>query len=329
LSQRFKLEAALQAELVTVLGVGWREGLRRATVAYDPVAAPVFLAPPFSFHLLPERSTRPKDRSERPPPPEGVKLPHSPCPFDGEDFVREREVALAGRAGRSYILACNRFPVRSPHFLAVRSAAEPEESLPQFLHGAHEVEDVILLALLLGEPYSSYFNSNRGADGSFSGGSVNHWHLQFFPRFDSPPSGIFSLPARTLRAAAGGVTLQATEGWPARHVFVEAEASEYAPVARALWNEIEVLNRRNSAYNLEVAALGGGRFRAYLFPRRPAAPRFVEGAGSLSPDIGGCELAGHFVIPTAEIFSWIQRHPAEAAEIARERLRETTAAAEV
>ncbi|MBI4603025.1 MAG: hypothetical protein HY721_13790 [Planctomycetes bacterium] len=322
---RWPLSRGRSADLVAALAEGWRSGLETGIVVYDPAGPGVEVvdAPPYRYHHVPARATRPGARKPWPPPPEGLRLPHAPCPFDDPAFVRQREVARVEREGRTYHIVCNRYPVTPLHFLPVRSADAPPSVLPQHLHGPEEIEDMLLLLDMAGAPYRVYFNSNRGADGSQSGSSVNHWHAQLFPLPPGPASPVFEARPRVLRRE-GPVEVGAVDGWPARHVVVEAASERIQEVSRALWEEVRKVNDRNAAYNLEAALLPGGRVRAALFPRRHAPDREVPGAGVLSTNFGGWEMSGDIVIPTREILEWIRSHPDEARRLTTRRLEETT-----
>jgi hypothetical protein len=319
------LENRFSPALVALLERGWEKQLSAGIVEYDPAAALSFSLPPYSYHCLPERARRPRSGAgERAPPPsEGVRLRHAPCAFDSPEFEAERGIGRVGRYARGYILACNRYPVTRLHSLAIRLPSEPEATLPQCLQGGAELEDILILLVMLGPPFRSYFNSNRGADGSFSGSSVNHWHIQIFPYFPDSPSTLLSAPAET-HTLEDGVRVGEVPSWPAAHLFVEAGPERTRAAAVRLWQEIEVLNRLGAAYNLEAVALGDGRYRAFLFPRRPAPPIAIDGLGVLSSNIGGCELSGHLVVPSRDLFEWLRARPAEANAITTRRLRETT-----
>jgi hypothetical protein len=292
-------------------------------VAYDPAAAEKIDAPPYRYHYLPERATRPGARKDPRPPPEGIHRPHAPCPFDGEDFVREREVFLAHRSGREYHLVCNRYPVTPHHHLAVRTAAAPPSTLPQRIHAPGEIEDLLLFLVMLGKPYRFYFNSNRGADGSQSGSSVNHWHYQLFPYSPGAPSPLLAMPPARLRDE-GPLTIGRIAGWPATHLFLDGGTDGIEAAARLIWRWLQPIHDRNAAYNVQAIALAGGRFRAFLFPRRPAPDAAVPGAGTLSADFGGWECTGDIVIPSREILEWVRARPEEARRLTEKRLRETT-----
>jgi hypothetical protein len=205
----------------------------------------------------------------------------------------------------------------------VRSESSPREALPQCLHGAEEIEDILLTLCMLGEPYRAYFNSNRGADDSQSGSSVNHWHFQVFSL--DRPSPLTQLQAE-VDGTEGGLRFGRVPDWPARHVFVEADSSRCGAAARFLWARLRTLNEWNVAYNLEVIERGGGRFISFLFPRAPGAPIRMPDGDTLSPNFGGWELSGDIVVPTRGIFEWIRSHPREALEITKQRLHDTTRA---
>ena len=292
-------------------------------VAYDPASAEKVIAPPYRYHYLPERAFRPGARKDPRPPPEGIRRPHVPCPFDEEGFAEERELFLAERGGRRYHLICNRYPVTPHHHLAVRTSDAAPETLPQHIHAHEEIEDFLIFLGMLGEPYRFYFNSNRGRDGSQSGSSVNHWHYQLFPYPREAPSPLLAMTATLLRDE-GPLAVGRIAGWPASHLFVEGGTEGIEAAARLLWRWLEPVHARSSAYNIEAVALPGERFRAFLFPRHPAPDAEVPGAGTLSADFGGWECSGDIVIPTRAILDWIGSHPGEALRLTEKRLRETT-----
>jgi hypothetical protein len=200
--------------------------------------------------------------------------------------------------------------------------------LPQRIHGPEEIEDSLLLLAALGPPWRFYFNSNRGSDDSRSGSSVNHWHFQLFPFPASYESPLLERPATVLRKEEG-LSIGRVESWPASHLFIEGETRLAGAAAEILWRWLEAPHERRSAYNIEEAPLGGGRFRMFLFPRRYAPEALVPGAGALAADFGGWELSGDIVIPTREILERVRAHPEEALRITEERLRATTRDVEV
>jgi len=328
----FALEARPSDTIVPVLRSGWDGALPKATpdgnskewgVSYDPAEVAIVRNPPFQFHSLPQRLQRPRVGSGTTPFPGCLRRPHEPCPFDSEDFLTRREVARLERGQRIYALVCNRFPVAAVHFLAIRHPGADADSLPQYIREAEDLEDLLRLVGLLGPPWRCYFNSNLGSDGSSSGSSVNHWHLQFFPYFENSPSTLLTDGVKIEREV-GGVRWGQVNGWAAHHCFLEGGRREIEAAAAGLWESIAVLNERGSAYNLEGVALEHGRFRLFLFPRRAAPPVAFGDAGELGCDMGGCELGGHFIIPNPTVFDWIRAHPKEALELSRKRLREST-----
>lgn len=321
----FSLEPQRCAALPSILEGGWQQALGSELVLYDPSAADVetFAAPPFRYHYLPRRAARPGIHRNPAAPPEGIYLGHSPCPFDDRDFVSQREVVRLVRHERTYHLVCNRFPVTPFHFLPVRAVEEPEETLGQHLHEAHELEDMLLLLAMVGAPYRAYFNSNRGADGSQSGSSINHFHFQIFvfePQPDSPLMG----PAHGSHSIEKGSKIGTIPDWPAHHIFVDGAVDDFSTLASLLWERVRALNALNIAYNVEAVVSPDSRFRVFLFPRHPAPPVQVEDAGTLSPNFGGWELGGDIVVPTQEILEWVQTHPEEARRVTERRLREGT-----
>jgi hypothetical protein len=324
---RLSIQASFQRELRAALQSGWTSGIRSGIVVYDPGSPDVEIVsqPPYRYHYLPARAQRPGARKDTSPPAEGLRLPHAPCPFDGEDFVRDREIVRLERAGRTYHVACNRYPVTPLHFLPVRSAGATPERLPQHIHGPEEIEDLLLIAAMAGPPYRAYFNSNRGRDGSQSGSSVNHWHGQLFPIESGARSLVATAEPKLLRIEEG-LRVGTVEGWPARHIVVDGSLETHAPLASVLWRETRALNELNVAYNVEIVTFRDGRLRAFLFPRSPAPDACVPGAGDLTANFGGWEMSGDIVIPTREILEWIRRNPADAERLTAKRLRETTRA---
>lgn len=313
------------AALSALLAASWKRALEERLVGYDPSLPEneVIVAPPYRYHHLPGRATRPGARRDGTPPSQGLHLPHVPCPFDGETFVREREVGRVERGGRGYHLVCNRFPVTPLHFLPVRAATAPIETLPQHLHGPVEIEDMLHLLDMAGEPYHALFNSNRGADDSQSGSSVNHWHFQLFPYTVEPRSPL-ATEAPAVLSDRGSVRVGRIESWPARHVLIEGPAGEVPLLAEVLWDLVRPLNARNTAYNIDLGVDSRRQIRILLFPRRPAPAEEIPGVGTLSANFGGWELSGDFVIPTPEIMAWIRQNPAAAERLTTKRLRETT-----
>jgi hypothetical protein len=114
------------------------------------------------------------------------------------------------------------------------------------------------------------------------------------------------------------------EDWPAHHVFVEFARERTAEAAAFLWEKIARVHAIQAAYNIEAAFLPSGHLRTFLFPRAPGPEITLEGSGTLSPNFGGWELTGDIVVPTREIFAWIQAHPDLAARMTHDRLRVTT-----
>jgi len=320
----FLLELGRASDLGRTLDAAWRHGLKSGLVAYDPAGGEVAIVeqPPYRYHYLPSRATRPGAHKRDAPPPEGLRLPHVACPFDDPSFVGEREVVRLERSGRVYHLVANRYPVTPFHFLPVRSADAPPGELTQHVHAPHEIEDLLLILAMTGPPYHVYFNSNRGRDDSQSGSSVNHWHGQLFP-LKGDAGGLFRASARLLRFEEG-LEVGRIDPWPAHHVLVDGRPDEFTAIAEVIWREVSALNEVNSAYNLEAAFTHGDRIRAFLFPRRPAPAATVPGAGPLSSNFGGWELTGDIVIPTREILEWIAGNPRAAHELTTRRLQETT-----
>ena len=220
-------------------------------------------------------------------------------------------------------MCCNRYPVTPYHFLVVKAADSLPSKLPQYIQGPEELEDMLWFLQMAGEPFRAYFNSNRGSDGSASGSSVNHWHYQLFPFPKEAPSQLFARKVKVL-AANKGLKAGIVPDWPAHHLFFDLGGGGIHEASERLWEKVRELNSLNVAYNIEVVALPGGAFRAFLFPRKPAAPLEVPGVGSLSPDFGGWELSGDIVVPTREILDWVRLNPGEAARLTEKRLRETT-----
>lgn len=305
----------------------WDRALRSGLVAYDP-AGPhneVVVTGRFRHHFLPQRATRPGAHRPYPAPAEGVRLPHAPCPFDGASFVSEREVLRFVRADRVYHLTCNRFPVTSIHYLPVRSETAPTETLPQCLHGPEEIEDMLLLLDAAGPPYHAFFNSNRGADNSQSGSSVNHWHFQLFPYEPAPDGPLLDDAIEPLCPDFSGPVVRAhVNRWPACHELLEAPRGAWRELSRELWSIVQRLHALNIAYNIDAAFRTPQVVRIFAFPRSPSPEVVVPGAGVLTANFGGWELTGDIVIPTAELLEWIRAHPREAEAMTAKRLRAST-----
>ena len=305
------------ARLADFLEENWTLDIRAGVVVYDCSDIEVASAGPYRFHLIPGRSVRPGTWNADAAPPEGLFVPHGPCPFDGDDLVRHREVLSVERERRLYHLICNRFPVTAPHYLGVRPwNGLDEDDLPQHFHGAEEIADLLVFALAF-EPedhMSVFFNSNLGGDGSSGGSSINHWHFQFFPhRLDRE---------HPLRASA--IEQSTIADWPASCFAVDATRENLEAAADEIWDHIVGVHARNGAYNVEILRLDAERVRAIIFPRCPAEPTRIPNVGELMTNFGGWELSGDFVIPTRELFEWLRDHPEEAIAISEKRLRETT-----
>lgn len=301
--------------LPLLLEKGWSRGMERGAIAYDPERSETLSLPPFCFHFLPGRETRPRAPSASEG--RGLRRPHAACPFDSDAFLDEREVARVACGGRSYHIALNKYPVLPLHYLAIRPASAPRDTLPQRLGGPKEIEDMLRLASALGAPYRLFFNSNQGGDGSRSGSSVNHWHFQVFPS-ESP----LVEQARNLTSAGGPVTIGRIAAWPARHKLYRSRNGE--ALGAALWADLQRIDARDIAYNVEATSLGTAELAVLLFPRAPVGDLKLPGAGPLSGDFGGFELTGGVVVPTRAIFDWIRSHPAEARSLFSERLRAST-----
>ncbi len=295
---------------------GWIRGVERGAVSYNPVHVETLTFHSLRFHLLPGREERPRLRSQQGEP-SGLQLPHQTCPFDTEEFLQEREVARIARAGRIYHIALNRYPVMRLHLLAIRPADEPPEKLPQRLLCADEIEDMLHLATLLAHPYRLFFNSNPGADGSRSGSSINHWHFQIFP---CP----WTVAARSPRITevAGEVEIGQIPDWPARHRLYRSRNERI--LAEFIWADVEIIDRLDMAYNLEVSPRETGDLIGILFPRAPIEDIRIPSIGTLPGNFGGYELSGNVVVPGREVFEWIRSHPREAVALTLERMRAGT-----
>ncbi len=309
------VESGPDRSLPPLLEEGWSAGLAGGAISYDPDEVEPLVLPPFTFHHLPGRESRPRSAIRGPI--DGLRRPHSPCPFDVPEFLEKREVLRARGAGRLYHVALNKYPVRRLHYLAIRPAGDPPATLPQRLIGAGEIEDMLRLAASLGHPWRLFFNSNRGADGSRSGSSVNHWHFQVFP-----DESIILARAPRIEGASGGVEIGRIPDWPARHRLYRSR--DGAALAEAVWGDVARIDALDRAYNLEVAPRAEGDLVAALFPRAPTADLELPGAGTLSGDFGGFELSGSVVVPSRPIFEWVQSHPEESAALVRERMRAGT-----
>ncbi len=298
------------------LEAGWESGLDRGVLAYDPFEVEVFEVPPLRFYCLPGRETRPRIA---PPPGEGHSLrrTHIACPFDGDGFLELREVLSVSRRGRRYHLTINKFPVMPFHFLTVRPADDPAETLPQRLQGPEEIKDMLRLAAQLGPPYHLFFNSNQGADGSRSGSSVNHWHFQIFPDerlVTKRPPEILGLD--------GGVETGRIPDWPARHRLWIAK--DGAALAEEIWKDVRPLDAEDRAYNLQITPRPEEDLLAILFPRAPIEDVALPGGLALSGDFGGFELTGGVALSSRDVFAWVKAHPAEAKALIFERMARST-----
>lgn len=301
-----------------LLEEAWKRASEAGRLAYDPARALFCEAAPLRFLYLPGRQTRPRARIS----PEArisLRRPHVHCAFDSQTFLDEREAFRAGRQGRNYHLVFNKYPVLPLHFLAVRAAWEPAETLPQTIHGAAELEDMLLLATSLGPPFHLVFNSNRGADGSLSGSSVNHWHFQIFPWSWGPAED-----ALRLEASGGEVERGAAIGWPAHHALFRSRSA--CALAESLWSSIERITRQDSAFNLEIVPLSDRSLLAFLFHRAPVGDLVLPDGSQLSKDFGGFELTGGVVVPTQQGFEWVTQNQREAVALVFERLMSSTIA---
>jgi hypothetical protein len=308
------------AELVRlsrILEEGWARGRERGAIAYDPGDIEPFVSGAFRYHFLPGRESRPRSLAANAK--GGLRRPHAPCPFDPPEFLIEREVARASGTAGAYHLSLNKFPVVPLHYLAIRPATDPPATLPQRIVGAGELEDMLRLAALLGPPWRLFFNSNAGADGSRSGSSVNHWHFQLFP-------DAWSVAARApaVEREAGGVETGRIPDWSAHHRLYRSR--DAAALARALWGDLEAIDREDIAYNIEVFPPADGRLVVLLFPRAPVPDLHLPWGDVIRGDFGGFELTGSVVVPTARAFDWVRAHPDEAAALMVERMRDGTTA---
>jgi len=302
--------------LRSALEAGWKSGLDRGVLAYDPLEVEVFEVPPLRFYCLPGRETRPRIA-----PPLGeshsLRRPHTACPFDGGEFIKRREVLRARRGNRLYHLTINKFPVMPLHFLAVRPADDPAESLPQRLQGPGEIEDMMLLAERLGPPYHFFFNSNQGADGSRSGSSVNHWHFQIFP-----DERLVTRRPPEILGREGGVETGRIADWPACHrlrISKDAQA-----LAEEVWKDVQRVDAADRAYNLQLTPWKEGDLLAVLFPRAPVGDEILPGGLTVSGDFGGFELTGGVALSSREVFGWVKAHPGEAKALIFERMARST-----
>jgi len=295
---------------------GWTWGIQTGAIEYDPDDVETLTIPPIRFYLLPGREARPRTLSDQDLS-IGLGRPHGSCPFDTQDFLDEREILRVAREGRAYHITLNRFPVLRHHFLAVRPVTDSPDTLPQRLIGAAEIEDMLYLAEELAHPYRLFFNSNQGADGSRSGSSVNHWHFQIFP-------SQWTAAARSpgIQKVAGEVEIGQIPDWPARHRLYRSRNK--GPLSAAIWSDVERINQRNIAYNLEISPRENGDLLSLLFPRAPLEDIRLPTGSVLTGDFGGFELTGSVVVPAREIFEWIRAHPREALDRILERMHRGT-----
>ena len=318
------LDGEPHPELADFLFESWERDLETGLVAYDLEGVAVFQVGRYRFHFIPGRSTRPGSSNGSVVPPEGLFVPHRPCPFDAADIAGEREIVRVCRGGREHQLICNRFPVTTAHFLGVRPIeGATDDLLRQHLHGPEELEDLLLLVATLGPTMRVFFNSNRGADGSSAGSSINHWHFQLFP-FDEDTPPPFRDGELRVDVERGGAVRGDIGGWPARHVAVDASRESIPAASALLWDSLLGVHARSAAYNVELMLRGDGVLRAVLYPRAPTEPTRIPGLGELNTSFGGWELSGDFIVPTRQIFDWIVAHPEEAEEMSTRRLETTT-----
>ena len=290
-------------------------------MAYDPVRVESFMVPPLCFYYLPGRESRPRaarDESEQ----ASLHRPHTSCPFDTPDLVTMRGVCEIVRGEkRRYLMAINKFPVFSLHYLAIRPLTAPETdpaaTLSQRIGGRGEIEDMLRLASLLGSPHRLFFNSNSGSDGSRSGSTVNHWHFQIFPYTNS----VIERPPR-IHSSSGGVERGEIPDWPAHHRLYRS-ADETA-LAGALWSDIQEINALDHAYNMDLVPGPDRALVALLFPRAPLEDIQVPGGHTLPGDFGGFELTGGVVVGARASFDWIRSNPEEARKLHLERLEAST-----
>ena len=324
--QSVALDGVPSLALADFLFASWERDLDTGLVAYGLEDVRTLRRGPYRFHYLPGRSARPGSQNVVDGPPEGIFVPHGPCPFDEDDVAEEREIVRVCRDGREHRLICNRFPVITPHFLGVRPVEGAiDELLRQHLHGPEELEDLLLLVVMLGPSMRVFFNSNRGADGSSAGSSINHWHFQLFPFDEETPPALRDGELR-VDSKRGGVSCGCLGGWPARHVAVDAPRESIPEAAALLWDRLLSVHARSAAYNIELMLRDDNVLRAVLYARSPAKPARIADVGELHTGFGGWELSGDFIVPTRRLFDWMEARPEEAEKISTLRLRETTRA---
>lgn len=321
--EALEITGAREPRFLSALATGWDRILAQGGIAYDPVHALCFEEEGWRFHHVPGRSRRPVAdglTAEA----YGVARAHTPCPFEGPELLKVREILRFQRQGRTYHLIANKFPVKRLHFLGVRSSAAPQDLLPQCLFGAQEIEDLLLLCRGLGPPLHFFFNSNSGSDGSCSGSTVNHWHVQIFPHQQGAMNLFFDEldrhPGRFPRKTQ--LFKGRMPGWEYPHRLYRSSRPEL--VAEPLWADARRAVSLDIAFNVEMAAEEGEAVTAAFFARAPVPPIRIEGAGELSNRFGGWELTGEVVVYDRPVYDWLAERPKEAVKIARERLRAGT-----
>ncbi|MEM7233956.1 MAG: hypothetical protein AAF517_17390 [Planctomycetota bacterium] len=312
------------------LGLQASSGRESAPVRYDPEDRLTYDGERFRCLFLPGRAQRPQISGAKPRSNEvlGLRRSHGPCPFDGPEFVRDREVLrLIGDDARYHVVR-NHFPVVPRHYLIVRPSDDPAELLPQCLHSAAEIRDVFRFLVALGPSYRLYFNSNAGGDGSHSGSSVNHWHWQFFEYpFVSTPFdrvGAENWPGACLALSAEIEPEKSPASGTSDTPADVSSATAESKLATAIWRALEIIHERDCAYNVEAYLVSPDVLRVILFPRAPGSAIDVPGVGTFPPEFGGNQLRGDFVLTDRELFDWSCQNPDEVDRIMEARLRETT-----
>lgn len=318
--KKLAIDGCRDPQVLESLETGWEKVLQKGGLEYIPPQEQPISEGPFQFQFLPHRLQRPVSMGRRTEN-RGLLTPHQTCPFEEHGVLEIREVLRFSRAERTYHILANKFPVKRHHYLSVRSSDAPLDTLPQCIHSASELEDMLLLCRTIGPPFRFFFNSNSGADGSDSGSSINHWHFQLFPNsgdiLEEYTSG-----SRDVSKQKSAASQTRIKDWNAPHrLYISSDASL---LALHLWEDVKKAIELDSAFTLAMAVGESGTLATLFFARSPIKPPKFDGFGQLPAKFGGFELTGAVVIYEHESFKWIQANPGAAVDLAWARLQEGT-----
>ena len=91
-------------------------------------------------------------------------------------------------------------------------------------------------------------------------------------------------------------------------------------LADRLWNDIQRAVEMDIAFNLALCAREDGEVATAFFARAPVPPLRIGNELALPNEFGGFELTGAAVVYEKPAIEWIRKHPAQAEDIAWERL---------